>query len=190
MKSGKLTVVTGPMFAGKTTWLLQELARLDEENKKCLVLRPVIDNRYGDNAIYAHGGNGNYPATEVDTHDPNGIISILTSIDGVDTVVVDEAMFFPQALVEVIEVVLAQGTNVIAAGLDTDYRREPFGVMPELMKMANSIVRLQAECYECGREANWTVRLAGTTDVEQVGAACDYQPACDEHYTLYVGQND
>ena len=51
MKSGELTVVTGPMFAGKTTWLLQELARLDEENKKCLVLRPVIDNRYGDNGV-------------------------------------------------------------------------------------------------------------------------------------------
>lgn len=185
MKRGKLRVVTGPMFAGKTTYIINELEKFTSDVKP-LVIRPVIDNRYGDKAIYSHNGL-NYPATLVDTHSESSLGDVKIEVD-MPVVVVDEGMFFSQDLVVFVVRVLDMGVDVIVAGLDTDYRREPFGMMPKLMEMADDVVRLTSKCYECDGEARWTVRLNGNIEVEQVGTASDYQPACDEHYSLYKAE--
>lgn len=181
----KLTAVYGPMFAGKTTWILKRVADLEQAGQKCLVFKPRLDNRYGGEAkIHAHSGISG-EAVLVDEQDPGAMLRLWASQNEQHTaVVIDEVMFFDKMVVEVVKEMLARDLNVIVAGLDTDFRREPFGVMPHLIKLADEQAKLSAVCYKCGQAAEYTTRLVESSDQLVVGASESYQPACDECHTI------
>lgn len=181
----KLTAVYGPMFAGKTTWIIQKINELERQGRKCLVIKPRLDNRYGKEAkLHSHNGKTG-EAVLVDENNPQTILGIWTEMyEQHDVVVIDEVMFFDKSVVAVVKEMLARELNVIVAGLDTDFRREPFGVMPQLIKLSDEQAKLSSVCYKCGQVAEYSARLVNSTDQLVVGAGDSYQPSCGECHTI------
>ncbi len=185
-KRGKLTVVYGPMFAGKTTWLVRHTEKLQKAGKQVSVFSPKLDDRYGKDAhLHAHSGLST-AATLVDEKHVGAMRDEFARLGAGATAIFDEAMFFATDIVDTVTSLLEQGVDVVAAGLDLDYRRQPFGVMPTLMAMADEAVPLTAQCYKCGETAAYTERLAGGEGEIVVGAADKYQPACERCHQVYA----
>ena len=182
----KLTAVYGPMFAGKTTWLLQRIQELENKNQKCLVFKPRLDDRYGFEAqLQTHNGMTGR-ARLIDEQDPHAILRTWENEGEThETVIIDEVIFFAPTIRETVKELLARGVAVVVAGLDTDYRRRPFGVMPQLIKIADERVELRSKCYKCSAEAKYSVRLAGVAGKIVVGASDKYQPACGKCHTVF-----
>lgn len=181
----KLTAVYGPMFAGKTTWLLERVAQLEQDGQRCLVFKPRLDNRYGGEAkLHAHSGMSG-EAMVVDEHNPGEMLEAwVAQNEQHKVIVIDEAMFFDKSIVEIIKEMLARELSVIVAGLDTNFRREPFGAMPMLIKLADEQCLLKAKCYRCGSEAIYSARTSGGVGDIVVGASESYQPACENCHTI------
>ena len=184
-KRGKLTVVYGPMFAGKTTWLVKHTEELRNAGRQVAVFSPKLDDRYGKDAhIHAHSGLTT-KATLVDEQHVGAKGNELAKLEAGATAIFDEAMFFATDLVGAIQHLLERGVDVVAAGLNLDYRKQPFGVMPALIAMADEEIPLTARCYKCGSPAAYTARLAGGAGQIVVGAADKYQPACGVCHSIY-----
>lgn len=186
----KLTAVYGPMFAGKTTWILKKVAELEKNGYKCLVFKPRLDDRYGSEAkLHAHSGM-NASAVLVDERSPEEMLRVwVDQHEQHSVVVIDEAMFFDSKIVTVVKEMLARELQVIVAGLDTNFRREPFGSMPHLIKLADEHEKLTAKCYKCGKAAEYSARLQGGVGLHVVGATDKYQPACATCHTI-LGESD
>jgi thymidine kinase len=182
----KLTAVYGPMFAGKTTWIIEKIRQLETDGTKCLVFKPRLDDRYGKEAkLHAHGG-AVAPTFLINENAPEEMLSVWAQHNEVhQTVVIDEVMFFSPQVVEVVKEMLARELSVIVAGLDTNFRKEPFGVMPKLIRLANEKRQLYAVCYKCGKQAAYSARLQGGTADIAVGSSELYQPACVNCHTIY-----
>jgi thymidine kinase len=178
-KSGWLEVITGPMYCGKSEELIRRLRRVKIARQKVKVFKPVLDNRYSKKDVVSHSGNS-IDAVPVDH--PEEILERID--DTVDVVGIDEAQFFHEDLIEICEELADQGIRVIMAGLDRDFRNEPFGPMPELMARAEYVDKLHAICIQCGEPASRTQRLidgepAAIDDpVILVGAAEVYEARC------------
>ncbi len=173
------------MFSGKSEELIRRVRRATYAHQKVQVFKPAIDNRYDDVSVVSHNGNS-VMATPVDSS-----ADILEQIlDGVEIVGIDEAQFFDEDIVYVAEQLADQGIRVIAAGLDQDFRGEPFGPMPELMALAESVTKLNAICPICGSPASRTQRLingqpASYNDpIIMVGASESYEPRCRHHHDV------
>jgi thymidine kinase len=167
------------MFSGKTEELIRRLRRAQIAKQKVQVFKPVIDDRYGIQRITSH--NGLY----VEALPVKDAISILDLVEPDTTVVaVDEVQFFDWQISRVCEALAGRGVRVIAAGLDMDFRGEPFGPMPVLMAEAEEVSKLQAICVVCGRPGSRTQRLidgkpASYDDpVIMVGASEVYEARC------------
>ena len=175
-KLGWIEVICGSMFSGKTEELIRRLKRARIANLKVAIFKPDLDTRYDKAHIVSHDENS-IPSTPIT--DANGILSLA---EGMDVVGIDEAQFFDAALPEVCEKLALQGIRVIVAGLDMDYRRNPFGQMPELLAKADYITKLHAICVHCGNIANYSYRK--TTDPGQVvlGEKDIYEPRCRSCY--------
>ena len=178
-KSGWLEVITGPMYCGKSEELIRRLRRVKIARQKVKVFKPVLDNRYSKKDVVSHSGNS-IEAVPVDHPE-----EILERIDNtVDVVGIDEAKFFHEDLVEICEDLADRGIRVILAGLDRDFRNEPFGPMPELMARAEYVDKLHAICIQCGEPASRTQRLidgepaAADDPVILVGASEVYEARC------------
>lgn len=178
-KSGWLEVITGPMYCGKSEELIRRLRRVKIAKQKIKVFKPVLDNRYSKKDVVSHSGDS-IEAVPVDHPE-----EILERIDNtVDVVGIDEAQFFHEDLVEICEELADQGIRVILAGLDRDFRNQPFGPMPELMARAEYVDKLHAICIQCGEPASRTQRLidgepaAADDPVILVGAAEVYEARC------------
>jgi len=185
----ELEAVFGPMYAGKTTYLIGRIKALQASEKGVLVFKPTIDNRYGNEGeLQAHNG-ARISAILVNEQEP---VEILREVKRLRLeagwVVIDEAMFFPQALIGVIEE-LRKHYSVLVAGLDTNFRREPFGIMPQLIDEATKQVKLTANCYQCGGVANYTMRKVGGEEV-MVGAGDMYLAACLKHHVIPGEENE
>lgn len=181
----KLTAVYGPMFAGKTTWIINKVDELNQVGEKCLVFKPRLDDRYGsESKLHAHSGLTGR-AILVDEKNPAEMLGIWTEMYEQHTVIViDEAMFFAPKIVEVVKEMLARDLHVIVAGLDTNFRREPFDPMPHLIRLADEKTILKSKCYKCGEDAEYSARLTGGIDNIVVGAEESYQPACSACHTI------
>lgn len=158
-RRGHLTVFMGCMFAGKSVELVSRADRYRRAKKMVLVFRHKIDTRYGENSVNSHNGLTT-PAIEV-RNSGELMTHVLYNItqQGVPRVVcIDEVQFFDEGIVEAVEVLLELGVRVFVAGLDLDFKKDWFGSMPELMKLATSIKLLTAIC-ECGKIARYTQRL-------------------------------
>ena len=173
---GSLEVICGSMFSGKTEELIRRLKRVRIANQRLLVVKPVIDTRYGQEKIVSHDTNS-FISTPIE--DPE---QILTLAQDVEVVGVDEAQFFDNSITDVCERLAAAGVRVIVAGLDMDYLGKPFGPMPLLMAKADHVPKLHAICVRCGAMANYSFRIAAGEDQVLLGATDSYEPRCRQCY--------
>jgi thymidine kinase len=183
--SGSIEVITGSMFSGKTDELIRRLRRARIARQAIQVFKPAIDVRYALEKVTSHAG-GEFEATPV-----SRASEIFERLRPDTTVVaVDEAQFFDADVPDVCEALAGRGLRVIAAGLDQDFRGEPFGPMPRLLALAEEVTKLHAICVICGGPASRTQRLldgrpANYHDpVVLVGAAEMYEARCREHHEV------
>lgn len=178
-KKGWIEVITGPMFAGKSEELIRRIKRLEYAHKKTLVFKPKIDNRYSENEIVSH--------SKIKTRSINieTAQDILKYVDhDTEAVVIDEVQFLDHEIVHVVEELANRGIRVIVAGLDRDFRGEPFQNMPELLALAEDVTKLTAICMRCGAPATRTQRLVNGEPASYndpiiiVGASESYEPRC------------
>ncbi|GIK43927.1 MAG: thymidine kinase [Chloroflexota bacterium] len=182
---GWIELICGSMFSGKTEELIRRLVRAEIARQKVQVFKPALDNRYKVNKVSSHSGKY-YEATVVEN-----AAQINTLLDeDVDVVAIDEVQFFDWTIAELCERLANQGLRVILAGLDMDFRGEPFGPMPLLMAQAEQVDKLQAICMICGAPASRTQRLidgrpANYDDpVIMVGASEVYEARCRQHHEV------
>jgi thymidine kinase len=171
---GKLEVISGSMFSGKTEELMHRLRRAEYAKKNVITIKHEIDNRGTYSCILSHNGvkREAYPITSCE----EGLGSLIQlANDEVDVIGLDEVQFFPEETIPILQMLVSQGKRVIVAGLDTDFRGEPFGIVPLLMALADDVKKLHAICLSCGNEANFTQRLI------------DGRPATYDEPTILVG---
>ena len=179
-QSGWLEVIAGPMFSGKSEELIRRVKRVLIAGQKVRVFKPRLDDRYHASDVVSHDGE------RVRAEPVAGSSEMQSRLQGEDVqvVAVDEAQFFDDGLPELLEELAANGVRVIVAGLDMDFRGEPFGVMPTLMARAEFVEKLSAVCVRCGRAATRTQRLVNgkparyDEPVILVGASEAYEPRC------------
>ncbi|MGL5295356.1 MAG: thymidine kinase [Culicoidibacterales bacterium] len=178
-KDGWLEVICGSMFAGKTEELIRRLKRLEYAKKQFVVFKPQIDNRYSETDVVSHNGQA-IQAIAISTS--KEAFDYLTP--DVSVVAFDEVQFFDETVIEVIDEIATRGIRVIAAGLDMDFRGEPFGVIPQLLAKAEFITKLTAICTVCGEPATRTQRLINGMPANYhdpivlVGAQESYEARC------------
>jgi thymidine kinase len=175
-RQGWIEVITGSMFSGKTEELLRRLKRAKIARLNVEIFKPAIDIRYSEEEVVSHDDNS-IRATPVDS---SGNILLLTG--NIDVVGIDEAQFFDPGLTEVCNMLANQGIRVIVAGLDMNYRGEPFGPMPTLMATAEYVTKVNAVCVNCGDLANYTYRLSESNKLVELGASESYQALCRSCY--------
>ncbi|MGZ9225772.1 MAG: thymidine kinase [Anaerolineales bacterium] len=182
---GSIEVICGSMFSGKTDELIRRLVRATIAKQKVQVFKPAIDVRYAVEKVTSHAGS-DYDAIPVQK-----AAEIREKIEPDTTVVgIDEAQFFDPEVVQVAEELATRGIRVLVAGLDTDFRGEPFGPMPVLMSMAEHVDKLHAICMVCGDDASRTQRLVNgrparvDDPVVIVGASEMYEARCREHHEV------
>ncbi len=178
-------MITGSMFSGKTDELIRRLRRAAIARQKLQVFKPLIDDRYEGEMLTSHAG-GQFEATPIEK-----VEAILGQIDGDTTLVaIDEAQFFDDMILKVCRDMADEGRRVIVAGLDTDFRGNPFGPIPRLMATAERVDKLHAICMVCGKPASRTQRLidnapARASDpIIAVGASEMYEARCREHHEV------
>lgn len=183
--NGRLEVITGSMFAGKTEELIRRIRRLQYAKKNYLVFKPAIDNRYSKEEVVSHNGDS---VQSIVIQDPLEIFDYID--DKLDAVAIDEVQFLKPTIVPVLDSLADRGIRVIAAGLDCDFRGEPFGCMPELLTRAELVTKLTAICTECGAPATRTQRLVNQKPasyydpVVLVGAKESYEPRCRQCHII------
>ncbi len=182
---GSIEVICGSMFSGKTDELIRRLVRAKIARQKVQVFKPAIDVRYAQGKVTSHAG-ADFDAIAVGH--PG---EILNAVDKDTTVVgIDEAQFMAPAVVQVVQTLAERGIRVLVAGLDMDFRGEPFGPMPLLMSKAERVDKLHAICMVCGDEASRTQRLVNgkparyDDPVVIVGAAEMYEARCRIHHEV------
>ena len=153
-RSGWVEVICGSMFSGKTEEMIRRVRRAQIAKQKVQVFKPAIDTRYAVEQVKSHNGLG-YDAIPAAT-----LAEILANIEPDTTVIgIDEIQFFDMDVIQMVRQLADRGVRVIAAGLDMDFRGEPFGPMPQLMSEAEHVDKLHAICVVCGADASRTQRL-------------------------------
>ncbi len=166
-------MICGSMFCGKTEELIRRVRRAKIARQKVQVFKPTIDTRYAEREVTSHNGMQVAAIPAENTAQLRALIEPDTTV-----VALDEVQFFDDDVVTLCEELADQGTRVIVAGLDMDFRGEPFGPMPALMARAERVDKLRAICVVCGRPASRTQRLI------------DGQPAAHDDPVILVGASD
>ena len=169
---GWIEVITGSMFSGKTEELIRRLRRATIAKQKVEIFKPKIDRRYSEEEVVSQDKNSIH-STTVD-----GSSAILLLAAGVDVIGIDEAQFFDDGLVDVCTKLANQGIRVIVAGLDIDYRGEPFGPIPSLLAVAEYVSKVHAICARCGNLAHYSFRTSSDSGLVVLGAQDNYEPLC------------
>jgi thymidine kinase len=173
---GRIEVICGSMFSGKTEELIRRLKRATIAKQKVEIYKPAIDVRYSEENVVSHDSNS-ILCTPVNTSE-----SILLLTGGVDVVGIDEAQFFDENLVNVCNTLADNGIRVIIAGLDMDYLGKPFGPMPYLASIAEDVTKVHAICVECGSLAQYSYRLGNSEKQVLLGEKDEYKPLCRTCY--------
>ena len=171
-RGGWLEVVCGPMFSGKSEEMIRRLRRAEIGRQRVVIFKPAIDDRYDASDIVSHAG------IRMRALPVGCVAELVEHARGHDVIGVDEVQFFEPSIVDAGLALAEGGVRVIAAGLDQDFRRLPFGPMPELLSHAEFIDKLQAVCHRCGGPATTTQRLV------------DGRPAPYSGATIVVGANE
>lgn len=171
--TGSIELVLGPMFAGKTTELLRRVERLQIAKKKCLLVKYKKDTRYTADCVSTHNGK-NVNAIPCDT------LSELDSklIEECNAIAIDEGQFFPDLLSFCTKQANEHGKIVIISALDGTFEQEPFGDVLKLLSKADSYIKLNAVCMDCGKDAAFTVRTTSQKEKEVIGGSDIYKACC------------
>ena len=183
--NGQVEVICGSMFSGKTEELIRRIRRAIIAQQEVQVFKPALDDRSGVQLVSSHTGQ-NVEAQPVDR--PAAIMEML----GEETTVVaiDEVQFYDETLIDIVEQLASKSIRVILAGLDMDFRGEPFGPMPQLMCRAEEVTKLHAICVVCGDLASRTQRLVNDEPAHYddpiilVGASESYEARCRKHHEV------
>ena len=177
---GRIEVICGSMFSGKTEELIRRMRRAQFARQKVEIYKPAIDTRYSEDDVVSHEGNS-ISSTPVSSSG-----SILLLADDVEVVGIDEAQFFDEGLPDVCRQLADRGVRVICAGLDMDYRCVPFGPMPNLCAIADEVTKVHAICVRCGSLAYVSHRIVDSDKRVLLGEKMEYEPLCRECYNLVV----
>ena len=182
---GRIEVICGSMFSGKSEELIRRVRRAQIARQRVQVFKPALDDRFDRRQVASHDG------ARVEAMPVRGSREILEYLESATTVVaIDEAQFLDGDIVEVAETLADRGMRVIVAGLDMDFRGEPFGAMPEILALAEMVDKLQAICMVCGAPASRTQRLVNgrpaqyTDPIIMLGAQEAYEARCREHHVV------
>lgn len=184
MRRGRVEVVCGSMFSGKTEELIRRLKRAQFARQRVEIFKPAIDVRYSEQEVVSHEGNS-IMSTPVDSS-----ASILLMGQESDVVGIDEAQFFDEHIVEVCNELASKGIRVIVAGLDLDFKGQPFGPMPALCAIADEVTKVHAICVHCGALAYVSHRIVAGEKQVMLGEKQEYEPLCRECYNTAVNENN
>jgi thymidine kinase len=177
-RSGWIEVVCGSMFSGKTEELIRRLKRAKYANQRVEIYKPKIDTRYDDVQVVSHDAN-TILATPIEHSS-----KLLENTEGVNVIGIDEAQFFDSGLTEVCQKLAMRGIRVIIAGLDMDFRGEPFGPIPSLLAVAEYITKVHAICPHCGNLATHSYRKVSNNEQVMLGEKDSYEPRCRTCYAM------
>jgi len=180
--SGRIEVIAGGMFSGKSEELLRRLRRAQIARQKIQVFKPTADDRHQPDRLVTRDERELEAESVRDSRELRAALRL-----GVQVVGIDEAQFFDPALAELAMELADAGIRVIVAGLDQDYSRRPFGPMPTLLAHAESVDKMHAVCMRCGAEAHYSQRIAGGSDQVQVGDVESYEARCRRCYEPWEG---
>ena len=175
-RPGRIEVVCGSMFSGKTEELIRRMKRAKFAKQKVEIFKPAIDTRYSEEDVVSHDQHA-IPSTPIDSS-----ASILLLTSDIDVVGIDEAQFFDMGLVDVCNELANRGIRVIVAGLDMDFRGVPFGPMPALCAIADDVTKVHAICVKCGNLAYVSHRIVDDERRVLLGETQEYEPLCRECY--------
>ena len=173
---GRIEVVCGSMFSGKTEELIRRMRRAQFARQKVEIFKPSIDTRYSEEEVVSHDRNA-IPSTPIDAS-----AQILLLATDIDVVGIDEAQFFDEGLVDVCNELANRGVHVIVAGLDMDYKGVPFGPTPSLCAIADEVTKVHAICVRCGALAYVSHRKVSNDRRVLLGEIDEYEPLCRECY--------
>ena len=179
-KAGSIEVICGSMFSGKTEELIRRMKRAQFAKQTVEIYKPCIDVRYSEDQVVSHDSHS-IPSTPIDSP-----ASMLLLSSDVEVVGIDEAQFFDDTLVDVVQTLANRGIRVIIAGLDTDFLGKPFGPMPALMAVAEDIQKVHAICVKCGSPANHSHRLSANDQLVVLGEKDVYEPLCRHCYNAAI----
>ena len=179
-KAGSIEVICGSMFSGKTEELIRRMKRAQFAKQTVEIYKPCIDVRYSEDQVVSHDSHS-IPSTPIDSP-----ASMLLLSSDVEVVGIDEAQFFDDTLVDVVQTLANRGIRVIIAGLDTDFMGKPFGPMPALMAVAEDIQKVHAICVKCGSPANHSHRLVASDALVVLGEKDEYEPLCRHCYNAAI----
>ena len=189
--SGWIECITGSMFSGKSEELIRRLRRGIYAKQKVIVFKPAIDDRYHKEKVVSHNGN------EIEAINISTAQEILNhKLEEVNVIGIDEVQFFEDDIVNIVEKLAENGHRVIVAGLDMDFRGEPFKPMPKLLAVSEHITKLQAVCSVCGSPSSRTQRLINGEPAKEddpiilVGANESYEPRCRAHHIVAPSENE
>lgn len=182
-QQGRIEVICGSMFSGKTEELIRRLKRARIARQRVEIYKPAIDTRYSDNNVVSHDANS-IPSTPVES-----ARSILLMASDAQVVGIDEAQFFDDAIVEVCNELANSGKRVIVAGLDMDFKGIPFGPMPQLMAIAENVTKVHAICVKCGNLAHVSHRIVKAEQRVLLGEQHEYEPLCRQCYNKALTNN-
>lgn len=180
IRRGRIEVVCGSMFSGKTEELIRRMKRAQFAQQKVEIFKPAIDTRYSDDDVVTHEGVSIH-STPVDNSS-----SILLLGNECDVIGIDEAQFFDDHLVDVCNELAEKGVRVIVAGLGMDFRGVPFGPMPALCAIADDVMKVHAICVRCGAQAYVSHRKVQEEKRVLLGEVNEYEPLCRICYQLAV----
>jgi thymidine kinase len=169
-KFGWIEVISGSMFSGKTEELIRRLRRAQFAKQRVEIFKPAVDTRYDDENVVSHQGN------EIRSTPVPAAANIRILADGCDVIGIDEAQFFDDEIVTVCNDLANAGIRVIVAGLDMDFKGQPFGPMPALMATAEYVTKVHAVCTRTGNLANYSFRKAANDNLVMLGETNEYEP--------------
>ncbi len=181
---GRIEVICGSMFSGKTEELIRRLKRARIARQRVEIFKPSIDTRYSDDDVVSHDSNA-VASTPVDSARSIVLLSSEAEVIGID-----EAQFFDESLVEVCTQLADSGKRVIVAGLDMDFQGVPFGPMPALCAVAEEVTKVHAICVRCGNLAYVSHRIVADKERVLLGEQNQYEPLCRCCYNKAVAAGD
>ena len=181
---GRIEVICGSMFSGKTEELIRRMKRAKFARQRVEIYKPMIDTRYSKDDVVSHDHNV-IPSTPVDSS-----AEILLLSGDIDVVGIDEAQFFDNGLADVCNELANRGVRVIVAGLDMDYLGKPFGPMPKLLSIADEVTKVHAICVKCGSLAYASHRLVKNDSQVMLGEKEEYEPLCRDCFKRAIEEDE
>jgi thymidine kinase len=184
---GRIEVIVGPMFSGKSEELIRRLKRARIARQRVACYKPDIDLRYHRTAIASHGSQTHEACTVANVERLKA--ELFPQLQEVDVIGVDEAQFFDESIIPLTVELVHLGKRILLAGLDTTFNAEPFGPIPALMAIADEVTKLSAVCMVCGAPAIHTQRLGQSQELVLVGATGIYEARCRTHFEPFTDEH-